>query len=185
MSSPFPEDDLPWEEWVAQAATAFTGDGAPAMDARVDYYLEMLSDLEAQSKHDADVVRLRVAALNLWLDQKNERREKRASWLTHQIEAIAAGYDFGKKRSRDLPHGVFGFRKKAATVEIVDPALAKEWARLKCPEALTKTEGVSLTKTPIVEMVKESRIHLDPSTSGMRYIDERDDFYIKPTKGTP
>lgn len=170
--------DKSWEEWVAAADEAFGAEGQ--IEARADYFLELVGELDAEDARDEHVARLRIAHIEHWLTIQRGRREKRRVWLSEQLEALAAAIDFGRKKSRDLPHGVLGYRAKRATVEITDTALARTWAEQHCPAAVKERTSSSLTKTEIIELVKTSGIHLDPATTGMRFVDDRDEFYITP-----
>jgi phage host-nuclease inhibitor protein Gam len=171
-------EDLDWSDFVAfmESETELM----TTIDARADMMLEALADLERAAVADAMVARERIDTIERWLARQNAGRDRRTQWLTAQIEALAVGYDFGKKKSRDLPHGVFGYRAKRPTVEIVDKATAIEWATVHCPEAVKDRATKDLTKTELVKLVTERGIHLDPDTTGLRFVDEREDFYINP-----
>lgn len=172
--------DLTWDAWLQAIDADAEAQTAASIDARMDYFLELLAEMEREDAHDAAVARARVDQINRWLEVQRERREKRTAYLHSQIELMADGYDFGRKKSRDLPHGVVGFRKKAASVEIVDKAAAIEWATVHCPEAIRDRASRDLIKGPLVDLVTSRGLYLDPSVSGLRFVDESESLYIKP-----
>lgn len=176
------ESGKDWDEWLAGVTAAFEGaEGDAGMDARVDWYMELLGELDAATERDEAVARARMEHIQSWLDSENDRRDRRAEWLVEQIRGLSEGYEFPEgKKSRRLPHGTFGLRAKKPTVEILDKDLATSWATEHVPEALKSRESQSLTKTEIIEYVTKTGVHLDPSVTGLRFVDARDDFYVTP-----
>lgn len=171
-------EDLGWAEFLE----AMESEGAimESVDARADMLLEALADLEREDERDALMAAERQDQVARWLERQRTRRDRRSEYLVALIEEIAAVYDFGRKKSRDLPNGVFGYRAKRATVEVVDKAAAVEWATVHCPAAVKERTSQEVTKTELVRMVESTGVHLDPATTGLRYVEGREDLYITP-----
>lgn len=141
-----------------------------SIDAVLDVYLEALAGREREMQRNAEVADRRKAMIDLWLADANRTHEREAAWLRHMIETIAAQYDFGKKKSRTLPAGTFGYRSKPATLEIVDMAAAVAFAEAHQLE-VKRTVG----KTPLLQAFKASGIVPD----GTEYVEGSESFYVK------
>lgn len=147
-------------------------------DAYLDRYLEALAGLEKSIAENRRVAENRKAMIDRWLSSENERAEREAAWLRRQIEAFAAGYDYGKKRSRNLPHGTFGVRKAPDQVVITDPAKALEFAEGNGVEIRVVRE---VQKKPLAAFVAEhTDFQPDPEEDGWEIAPGAEQFYIKP-----
>lgn len=139
-------------------------------DVVIDHYLAALADREAEMARNAQVFTRRVAMLEGWLKDVNASAEREAKWLRQQIEAFARDYDFGKKKSRALPHGTIGYRASRETLEITDMDAAAAFAVERGLE--TK---VAVNKTPLLECFRKDGIVPD----GCEYVAGGDHFYIR------
>lgn len=144
------------------------------VDLYLDRRLEQLAELEAAAERNREIADRKIANVQAWLKSENETLEKRAGWLRLDIQAAAEGYDFGKKRSRNLPSGTFGYRKTRESVTVLDEAAAIDYAtRAGWSEAIrVKT---SLLKTELLKRVRESGEMPD----GVEVAAPRDEFYVK------
>lgn len=140
-------------------------------DVAVDFYLERLVEREAEIARNGEIAARRKAMIDAWLQEANAQHEREAAWLRLQIEAFARTYDFGKKKSRSLPHGTFGFRTRAGTLEIQDMPAAVAFA-----EANELEVKKTVNKTPLLAHFKATGEIPD----GCEYVEGGESVYIKP-----
>jgi hypothetical protein len=77
--------------------------------------------------HDADADRVAQ-----WFNRVNASPVRQEAWLLDMIEHVAQFVPtFGKKKSRDLPHGVIGWRKNPERIVVEDEAAALAWAKAR------------------------------------------------------
>lgn len=174
-------------EVQVEMAAAFEGTendaSAAARDARIDWTLERLGRIAGQQRRNKETAERRIAMITAWLEDANGRLARQAYWLEMQVQALTTDYDFGKAKSRTLPSGSFGTRKKPATVEIRDMTRALEWAKANGIE--TKVVE-TLNKTPVKAFV-EAQIKAtgelpDVEETGVEYVDESETFFVKATE---
>lgn len=146
----------------------------PQLDTFIDHYLEALAERERTIAENRRVADARKAMIEQWLQSENTRIEREAFWLTRQIEAFAAEYDYGKKKSRNLPHGTFGVRRSPDRLEVNDEAAALEYAATHGIAGAIKR---SILKTPLLKHLKETGDIPD----GCELLEGTDTFYVKPT----
>lgn len=140
------------------------------LDIRIDWLLEKLGKLAAETAANDEVADRRVAMIEGWRRQQNESLEKRIWWIRLQIEAMTDGYDYRGKKSRSLPSGSFGFRKKSDTLEIVDMPAAVAFA-----EAIGAEIKKTIGKTPLLDHFKSTGEIPD----GTEFVAGGDTFFIK------
>lgn len=132
-----------------------------------------------------------------------QRRERRSAQLERAVQALAKqtkdeqGY-IGKKKSRDVGAGSYGYRTSAPCVELRDEAAYIAWAEANAPETLrvkpiltlsyakeflsetelatVRREVVKIAATSLAETL-EATIALPP---GFVRVDESHDFFAKP-----
>lgn len=141
-----------------------------SIDVAIDRYLEALAERERAIQENGDVADRRKAMIDAWLADANRGHEREVRWLRHLIASLAEGYDFGKKKSRSLPSGTFGYRSKPATLEIVDMDAAVAFA-----EAHGLEVKRSVNKTPLLNHMKETGTVPD----GTEYVDGSETFFVK------
>jgi hypothetical protein len=163
----------------AEQAAYFAELGVPELtpaeraewDAYLDVILERLAQVEAEVAENREVARRRIEMIQGWEHSVNETLTKRATWLRQRVEMFAAGYDYGSKKSSELPHGTFGFRAKADTLEITDQTQAVAFA-----EAAGLEIKKSVNKTPLLKYFKAT----GEVPSGCEYVEGGDQFFVKP-----
>lgn len=141
-----------------------------ALDVRLDYLLSRIGDLKAEIAGNNEVADRRVAMIEGWRAQANGSLERRAWWIQLQIEALADGYDYRGKKSRSLPAGSFGFRKKSDTLEIVDMPTAVAFA-----EANSLEIKRSVNKTPLLIHFKAT----GEIPAGTEFVPGGDEFFVR------
>lgn len=148
----------------------------PQLDTFLDRYLEALAERERTIAENRRVADARKAMIDRWLQSENARIEREASWLTRQIEAFAFDYDYGKKKSRSLPHGTFGIRRSPDRLEIVDESAAVDYA-VDC--GLQEAIKYSILKTPLLKHLKATGEIPD----GCELREGVESFYVKTAEG--
>jgi phage host-nuclease inhibitor protein Gam len=151
------------------------------VDVRVDYLLEVTASIMQEQARNKAVYDARKAKLDRWWEEQTLIAENRMSYVRDRILTITAGYDYGKKKSRALPNGTFGWRKVPARVEVVNPQAALDWAK-KNQIQIKVAESVLLK--PLLSAVQkqlQSTGELpDPDVTGVRFEDATERFYIQP-----
>lgn len=143
------------------------------VDARVDALLLSIGALEAEAKKNTAVATARKEQIQAWLDDENGHLESSVDFLTRKIQDLTRSYDFGRKRSRNLPAGTFGYRRASDTLTIEDPTKAIEFS---------KAQGLSIRvkESPdghaLLEWVKTKGEVPD----GTLFKQGVDTFYVKP-----
>lgn len=139
------------------------------LDQHIDRLLAKLAEREAEIATNDAIAKRRIDDIEAWRRQQNETHEREAQWIRQQVAAIAKRYDFGKRKSRDLPSGTFGHRWRPETIEIVDEAAAVAFA-----EANGLEIKKSVNKTPLVSHLKETDIVPD----GCKIVPGEDSFFV-------
>lgn len=153
-----------------EAALPFRNGNPAELDASMDRYLEALGRREAEIARNEAVADLRKKEIDWWCEHENARMEREARWLRHVLEVMGKAYDFGAKKSRNLPHGVFGFRRGKDRINVLDMALAVEAA-----EAAGLPIKKEVGKTELLELVKST----GEVPAGVELVSGEDAFYAK------
>lgn len=158
----------------------------PELDARLDALLERIADLRGEIEESREVEDRRVQMIREHFEGERYSLEASVEYLENKVRMLAlGGYDFGRKKSRSLPHGTFGFRKTQPTVEVVNEERAVEWLEANRPEAVKLQKSV--LKRPILDVLDEDGVLtvtgevLDAEEHGLlfRPADPRGRFYVK------
>jgi phage host-nuclease inhibitor protein Gam len=147
------------------------------LDVRLDWLLSRLGRLQAEIKRNSDVADARVEQIRTWQASANESLERQCGYLEHLISLIGINYDYGKKRSRSLPSGTVGFRKRPPSVEIWDAEKAVRFAQERGIEVQTK-EWV--TKTDLRKYIETTGELPEGAADGVEYVEGGDVFYVTP-----
>lgn len=139
-------------------------------DVALDHYLEQLRERESEIERNAQIMTRRMAMIQAWERDANGRIERECQWLRQMIEALGRQYDFGKKKSRALPNGTFGFRAKPATLEITDPTAALAFA---------EANGLPIKKSVGVTPLKEHFKATGEIPDGCEYVEPEETFYVR------
>lgn len=143
----------------------------PEQDVQAARHIRALKAIQAEMQHNEDVYEGMVEEAERWLENENHSLEKQAEFHRNELQLIAIGYDFGNKKSRNVPGGTFGWRQKPVSLNVVDEEKAKEWAR---KEGILKVEQVEkYSKRDLLECVKTRGEVPD----GCEIEEERDEFY--------
>jgi hypothetical protein len=113
----------------------------PMSEAEIDdamsEIMRRMAWYDGQIKQAKEAERLEVERINA----RYNRRLAPLQTRREEIEALACllaqrATFGGKKRSRSVGNGTFGVRATPERVEITDKAVALEWAKSHCPEAV-------------------------------------------------
>lgn len=140
------------------------------LDIIIDRYLERIAEREAEIARNAEISARRVEMIKQWERDANVSLERECRWLQQQIEGFSRQYDFGKKKTRALPHGEFGNRWQPERIEIIDPVAAVAFAKANGLEIKE-----SVNKTPLHDHVKKTGIIPD----GVEVVPGWDKFFVK------
>ncbi len=143
-------------------------------DLYLDRLLARLAEIEGDAARNRAIAQEQTAHIDRWLQGANGTLERQAEWLRQGIEAAAQGYDFGRKRSRDLPHGRFGYRRSPERLEILDMEAAAIFA-----EANGLPVKRSVDKAPLREWAQ----HTGEVPPGTEIVPGAEKFYVTPTGG--
>lgn len=148
----------------------------PALDYQADRYLERLALVaDEQARNDA-LYKARLADLQAWRASEQRGLEKRQTWLEAELLVLARAMDYGRKKSRNLPHGKLGKRSKRSTVQVLDDEAAGEFAKKQ-----GLPHKVTTTITALKEFVEKQKGKL-PEGVAVYVPGGDDEYYVKPTK---
>lgn len=139
-------------------------------DAEIDAALERLAELEAEVEQNNQIAERRMDTIRLWRDAENERLSGNLDYWRMRINALVTGYDFGKKKSRNLPHGTFGTRQKGGGIEIIDADAALAFA---------KSKGIPLKESVGKTALKEWHESTGLVPDGCEVVPVVDEPYVK------
>jgi hypothetical protein len=155
---------------------------------------EAIAQLERSCQAEIEFIKYRYGA-------ERSKRADRARQLESAIQAIAyqtkvAGGYVGKKKSRDVGAGTYGYKTFAAGVELKDDAAYIAWAEQHAPESLSvklkmtlsvareylsESELASVKREVMVTTAKATAAaNVDGLPPGFVAVPESDDFYAKP-----
>lgn len=116
-----------------------------ARDAQASQLLRALGRVEAEIAEREAALEVELRQVKLIYQTQLERLQRRASFLTGAVEALALVSDFGpKKKSRTVGFGTYGTRAKPFSVEIVDEATTLQWASQQLPGAVSTSVTLSV-----------------------------------------
>ena len=141
------------------------------LDVYIDHLGERLREREDEIARTREIAQRRIEMIQSWANHATAQVERECVWIRLQIEANAQFYDFGKKKSRELPHVTFGYRARPATLNVVDMPAAVAFA-----EAHELEIKKTVNKTPLVGYFKT---HGGIIPDGCEYVDGSDDFFVK------
>jgi len=142
-------------------------------DLKAAKHLRALRKIEKEMANNEAVYDGLVAEALEWLDNANHSLRKERDHHTEELKLIAVNYNFGKKKSRKLPPGVFGWKKKPERLRVVDSKAALEWA---------KREGVATEKVVYGFKQKdlENCVKLRGELpDGCDVVEASDEFYVR------
>lgn len=149
------------------------------VDARLDHFLERVKLIRWQIQQNEGVAKLRAAEIEDWKVGTNRGHERRIEWLESEIERLTDGYDYGRKKSRKLPNGSFGWRSLPDKIDIVEPGRAIAFAESR---ALDVTVEKRVSKTTLMKHVEATGEIPDVDDGGFLHIEGGERFFIKATE---
>lgn len=145
-----------------------------------NWVLEKLLNAEADIARE----RMKLRAVEERAQANIKRHERRVEWLKArfgpELEAYAAQALEGKKsRTLSLLFGKLAFRKKAGGLRLADEALALEWAKKHCPDAVKVTEAFRISAIPAEEATRLTGLDQEVlDVTGLRYEGPSETFSI-------
>lgn len=150
--------------------------GSPDMDVAIDRALEQIAEARREiAKNDA-VAERRKQMIEDWRQEVNVTHENRIVWATRMVQSLASAYDFGKKRSRSLPAGTFGFRKSPDRLVVNDMDAALAFAKRTSQLAGEIKVTESIPSTPLKQWAQSTGEVPD----GCELVGGEDAFFVKP-----
>lgn len=173
LFQPTPGDVSEWAEQVRQECEALHG---AELDARIDWLMEQMRENRDRAKANEDVAERRMDMIRHWRDEQNAGLDRQYAYLESLVLQHAAGYDYGKQKSRRLAFGKFGKRiVQRAGIRIVDKATALEFAKAHgIPTKVTEEVQV----TPLKEYADSTGV----LPAGCEPVPEVESFYVEVTK---
>lgn len=163
-------DDLPYPTPDNQI-TALTDQDVNRVLRRMAAEQHEVTRIEDQARDEIERIQARR-------DELTEGHTKRLVYLQTLYGPMIEEYtrqalEGKRERSLDYIHGVTGFRKHPASVEITDEAACEEWAKANCAAAIKIS--TSLLKTPIKAHIEET----GECVPGVELVPGEDRFYLK------
>jgi ssDNA-binding Zn-finger/Zn-ribbon topoisomerase 1 len=151
--------------------------------ADADWALKRLGDLKAEIASHQEIHERNVARLKLRLEHLVAKAERGVAFFEGQLKAFAESNKdkllTGRKKSRELQHGVLGFRAPRGGLQLTDPDKFVRWAEENKLEQL-------LRKTLAPAMAEVQKFHTEtgmvPPGTEVKPTTE-DKFYAEPTIG--
>lgn len=116
-----------------------------AMDCALDDVLQHIGILQAQIGHTATIAERKARVIQDWFEEQVAGPRRRIAFLEGEAKRIAEHirpHTFGKKKSKDLPHGVVKFNQGKGSVVVDDVKKAVAFAKQKnIPVATVETVG--------------------------------------------
>ena len=148
----------------------------------LDWALSRIADLEREQAENAAIVEEHIQRLRLRLERLNAKAERGLRFFRSQVQAYADAHRHellggGKKKSRALPHGMVGWRKKGGGLTVVDREALLSWCRKQDVELGL----IRIKEEPAVDEVKRAFKSLGEVPPGCDVEEEREELIIKTT----
>ena len=150
-------------------------------EVRIDWLLEQMRDAKVKIEQNNSVAKARIHMIEDWQAGENAKIMRRIEWWIGEIGKIAPATadatkdEYGTK-SRSLPNGSFGFKKRPDHIEITDPGGALEDARVGGLDIAVKEY---VTKTTLKNHAVATG---DTEGRGWRLVPGGDEFFVTPAK---
>jgi hypothetical protein len=143
------------------------------LDEWCEWKLRQIAAAQQEIERNRELAERERAKIDRWLDDANAGHETRVSYLTTILQQAARAFPFeGKKKSRKLISGTFGFRHRAARLALADEEAAKSFAVLH-DIPLKVTEEVQ------IGALKEWWQSTGIVPAGTEVVPEAEDFYCE------
>lgn len=148
-----------------------------------DWALKRIADLKAEISENEAVIQAHIARLKVRLENLNSRAANGIGFFESRLREYAEAnrgelLKGGKKKSRTLPHGSIGWRKKGGGFEVKDPVALLAWAQTQPVEMGL----VRIKEEPAIAQIKayvEKSGELPPGTD---LKEETEEFSVKTTE---
>lgn len=149
------------------------------VDTRIDWLMERIAKRRRIIEDNDAVADARILQIEDWRQGENAKVQRQIDWFQSEIrrllpiDAESFEREYGKK-SRVLPFGTIGYKKKPDTIEVFDEERALAWAKERGLEIKTIPARETVAK-PVLKKALET--WSDPD--GFEVIRGLDDFYVK------
>ena len=148
----------------------------------LDWALSRIADLEREQAENAAIVEEHIQRLRLRLERLNAKAERGLRFFRSQVQAYADAHRHellggGKKKSRALPHGTVGWRKRGGGLTVVDKDALLAWARKQPIEA----EVIRIKEEPALDAIKRAFRASGEVPEGCDVEPESEELIIKTT----
>lgn len=149
--------------------------GTPELDVAIDRALDVIRQAREEIAKNNEVAARRIQMIEDWRETENVTHQNRITWAERTIHSLAMGYDFGKKRSRSLPSGTFGFRKAPDRLVIQDADKALAFAK-RTPQLAGE---IKVTETIPTTPLKQWAQSTGEVPDGCELVGGEDVFFVK------
>lgn len=145
-------------------------------DEQASRHLRAIKRLRDEIRQNEDLASAEIDRIKAWLEQANFGLQKQVEYRQDQLHQIALAYDFGDRKSRTLPYGTFGFRRRPLRVDVVDEDAVREWCR---KEGVLKTQVKETYSKRDLKACVETRGEVP---DGCEVVPETDEFFTRITE---
>ena len=168
--------DAEWDAFVQKME--ISGADGLEEDSYIDFYLEEIGKLNAETWRNDEVAERRANMIEDWHQGEFGKIQRRIKYLTGQIGILAPAdafkmKDLHGKKSRSLPNGTYGYRTGNDRIELDKHADALVYAK---GEGLDINVLESVTKTTLMAHFKATGAIEGP---GWHYVKGTDAFFVK------
>lgn len=129
---------------------------------KANWCLKKINAIRKQLQDNDSFANEELAKIKIWQDKEAERLNRELQHFEIILRPFAEEQlKDSKKKSQNLPNGVFGFKKTAESVEIVNKEALLAWAQNQAPEYIKTVTSQSVAWG---ELKKELMIINDPTT---------------------
>lgn len=156
---------------------------ASDVDALADWQLEQYAKLAKERKQVEDAALRRKKMVDAWAVAETDRLDRAMAHMGSRLHGFLRAMELGsKKKSKKLPHGTIGTRRKNLSIKVISKPLQLEWAKMQKGANLVQTE------TKVVETVPAATLKAhfeatgeapDPEECGWEPDPAREVFFVK------
>lgn len=148
--------------------------------AQADWVLMRIGALEREITDNEEVAAKRIAEIEAKTRRLNDKAMRGVSFFRSVLSVFAQKHrelllGGGKKKSRGLPHGTIGFRKKPGLLRTTDREALLGWAR----EQPVELELVRVKEEPDLERIKAHAEQEKTLPPGMQWEPETEEIQIR------
>lgn len=145
-----------------------------------DWALSRIADLEAEQEENERIAAAAIQRIKDRLAGMNAKAERGVRFFSGKVQAFAERerdllLKGGKKRSRELVHGVIGWRASRGGLKVTDEAKLLAWARAQPVES----EVLRVKEEPALSVIGEHFERTGEVPDGMEPKEASEAFFVK------